>query len=59
MAAAVMDEYMDGDAAMDNDEVFPCKGCGEVSPPLVSSLCLAPVRLVQSLAFVLLLKALC
>ena len=29
--AAIMDDFVDG--AMDNDEVFPCKGCGEVGPP--------------------------
>jgi hypothetical protein len=28
MAAAVADEYME--TAMDNDDVFPCKGCGEI-----------------------------
>ena len=26
--ATVLDEYLDG--SVDNDDVFPCKGCGDV-----------------------------
>jgi hypothetical protein len=27
--AAIVDEYLDG--PLDTDEIFPCKGCGEVT----------------------------
>ena len=30
---SALDEYLDGSA--DNDDVFPCKGCGDVSALLM------------------------
>lgn len=37
--AAVMEDYLE--SPMDNDDVFPCKGCGEVCWPTLA----IPVRL--------------
>jgi hypothetical protein len=33
--AAIVDEYLE--TPMDTDDVFPCKGCGEVGAPLPSN----------------------